>query len=118
MLKNLTAEKWQAIRSSLYALSGSIIGVLGVLGVIGGVEDDIAFVDMLFNASDNIVGALLLFVAWEKSRPSRVSVIEAPLRSVEAYTADGGILYAGPASSFKTGAVLVDPSVPEDEHLH
>lgn len=104
----MTQEQWQEIRNNAYAVAGSVIAVLLLLGVIDlVVADHIQNVtEEVFNLLAKVIGLVSTILAYIKSKPGSVTVIDIPTSEVHSVLKTDGDRIAGPANKIETGKVL------------
>jgi hypothetical protein len=101
----------QETRNKVYALVGSALAVLLIYGVVDDATSD-AVLDLTQRILDLIpegLGLITVILAWLKSRPSKVTVLNLPQSAVEEVKVvdkDTAQVLAGPASAAPTGTVL------------
>lgn len=103
----MTDEKWQSVRNKIYAVIGSVLGILVVLAVVDQASSDLilGLADDGLDIVGQAVGLVGTALAWWKSRSS-VTVLSIPAASVDTVQTIDGSVVAGPANSAQTGTIL------------
>ena len=74
----------QELRNKLYAVAEGVLGILLALGIIDAASQDVVFglANQALDLADEALGLVAAAGAWWKSRPSAVTVVEAPKADV------------------------------------
>lgn len=82
----------QELRNKLYAVVAGVLGILLVLGVVDAASQDVALglANQALDLADEVIGLVASAVAFWKSRPGLVTVLDVPKSDVvEVVTAEG-----------------------------
>ena len=74
----------QELRNKLYAVAAGILGILLVLGVVDAASQDVALglANQTLDLADEVIGLVAAAVAFWKSRPGLVTVVDVPKNDV------------------------------------
>jgi hypothetical protein len=82
----------QELRNKLYAVAAGVLGILLVLGIVDAASQDVVLglADQALDLVDNALGLAAAAVAFWKSRPGLVTVVEVPKDEVVEVVTLGG----------------------------
>lgn len=82
----------QELRNKLYAVTAGILGILLVLGIVDAASQDVVLglANQALDLVDELLGLSAAAVAFWKSRPGSITVVEVPKKDVVEVVTVGG----------------------------